>query len=182
MKYSETELPGVLLLEHPVYQDQRGFFAEYWRHESFLQIGINISFVQDSISSSTQNVIRGLHYQYPREQAKLVTVLQGEIFDVAVDIRQSSPTFGRWTGMRLNAEKLQQLYIPAGFAHGFCALSEQAVISYKMSDYYDPGSERGIRWNDPDIGIRWPCASPIVSVRDAGFCLLKEMPATALAR
>ena len=181
MKYSETELPGVILLEHPVYRDQRGFFAEYWRQESFLQMGINVSFVQDSISSSSKNVIRGLHYQFPREQAKLVTVLQGEIFDVAVDIRPSSPTFGRWTGMRLSAEKLQQLYIPVGFAHGFCALSEQAVISYKMSDYYDPGSEQGIRWNDPDIGIQWPCTNPIISVRDAGFCLLKDMPVTALA-
>ena len=139
-------------------------------------MGVEVTFVQDNLSFSHQGVLRGLHYQYPNEQAKLVQVLHGEVFDVAVDIRRHSPTYRRWFGIRLSDQTKTQLFIPAGFAHGFCVISQSALFAYKCSDYYTPEAERGIFWADPDLGIEWPVAEPRLSPKDAAYPLLREMP------
>lgn len=157
MRVSPTALDGVLLIEPKVFGDERGFFFESFNAREFaLATGIDCQFVQDNHSKSAQNVLRGLHYQVGKAQGKLVRVVQGEVFDVAVDLRKSAKTFGQWAGVRLSAENKKQLWIPEGFAHGFLVLSETAEFLYKTTDYYDPASERCLRWDDPAVGVAWP--------------------------
>jgi dTDP-4-dehydrorhamnose 3,5-epimerase len=163
----ETDLPGVLVLKPRVFRDARGFFAETYHAQKFADLGISVPFVQDNHSRSQRGTLRGLHYQVRRPQAKLCRVVHGEVFDVAVDIRHGSPTFGKWTGVVLSAEEMNQIFIPVGFAHGFAVLSESAEFLYKCSDFYDPSSEGGIAWNDPEIGIRWPLPEPLLSGKDS---------------
>ena len=156
MKIIETHLPGVVVIEPKVFGDKRGFFLETFRQDALQQAGINVTFVQDNHSRSTQGVLRGLHYQLKQTQGKLVRVTSGSVFDVAVDVREGSPTFGQWYGAELNEENMRMMYVPPGYAHGFVVLSESADFLYKCTDYYHPESEQGIAWNDPDIGIEWP--------------------------
>jgi dTDP-4-dehydrorhamnose 3,5-epimerase len=169
-------LPEVLVIEPRVFGDPRGHFLETYQAERYGDHGVPNGFVQDNISISTRGVLRGLHYQVGQPQGKLVCVLQGEVFDVAVDIRRGSPTFGRWVGMTLSSENYAQVYIPEGFAHGFCVLSETAVFHYKCTDYYAPKEERGIRWDDPTLAIEWPIAMPVLSGKDEAFPCLRDMP------
>jgi len=170
VKRIDTALPGVFLIEPVVHGDARGFFMETWRADRFAELGVAHGFVQDNHSRSTRGVLRGLHYQLGRPQAKLVRVVVGAVFDVAVDVRRGSPTFGRWTGATLSADNRLSIYLPAGFAHGFLTLSNVAEVAYRCSDYYAPEEERGVIWNDPGIGIAWPDArtAPLVSSRDSG--------------
>jgi dTDP-4-dehydrorhamnose 3,5-epimerase len=166
MKVHPTKLEGVRVVEPTVHRDARGFFLESYAFKTLQAFGIDTQFVQDNHSRSVQNTLRGLHYQVSPGQAKLVRVLVGEIFDVAVDLRPDSPTFGQWVGQTLSAENFLQMYIPIGFAHGFCVLSPYADVAYKASAYYDPQAERGLAWDDPAIGIAWPIGDPILSERD----------------
>lgn len=168
MHIHETELPGLLLIEPKVFADSRGFFFETWHRERFQAAGITAKFVQDNLSRSSYGTIRGLHYQLQHPQGKLVQVLRGTVFDVAVDLRRSSPTFGRWQGFELSGENHRQLFIPPGFAHGFCVTSrEGADFCYKCSDYYAPADERTLLWNDLQVGVRWPdMGTPILSMKD----------------
>jgi len=166
MKVLQTELPGVLVIEPDVYRDDRGFFLESYHAEKYAEAGIAGPFVQDNHSRSARGTVRGLHAQRRRPQGKLVRVLQGEIFDVVVDIRRGSPTFGRWVGIKLTAENFLQCYIPPNFAHGFCALSDWVEFEYKCTDFYDPTDEIRLLWNDPDIGIAWPVSAPVLSAKD----------------
>jgi dTDP-4-dehydrorhamnose 3,5-epimerase len=170
----DSILKEVLIIEPRVFRDTRGYFMETFQSERYAGCGIPGPFVQDNLSFSTRGVLRGLHYQIGRAQGKLVQVLQGEVFDVAVDIRQGSPTFGRWTGVVLSAENNRQLYIPAGFAHGFCVRSETALFIYKCTDYYDTASERGLRWDDPELAIDWRIEKPVVSDKDRVYPTLAE--------
>ena len=175
MKVVSTELPGVLLIEPRVFGDERGFFLESWNAHSFSDIGIDAQFVQDNHSRSARGVLRGLHYQILKPQAKLLRVIAGEIFDVVVDIRKSSPTFGKYVTLKLDSNTKNMLWIPIGFAHGFCVLSEDADVLYKSSDSYAPEHERSILWNDPDIGIDWPLdGEPLLSAKDKTARLLRE--------
>jgi dTDP-4-dehydrorhamnose 3,5-epimerase len=175
MKVTPTRLPEVLLIEPKVFGDARGFFFESWNERAFERAGIHTHFVQDNHSRSGRGVLRGLHYQIRQPQGKLVRVISGEVFDVAVDIRRSSPNFGRWVGERLSAENKAMVWIPPGFAHGFAVLSEHAEFLYKTSDYYAPEHERCILWNDPAIGIDWPLAgAPILSPKDAAGTPLRS--------
>jgi dTDP-4-dehydrorhamnose 3,5-epimerase len=169
VKWSPTDIPGVIVIEPAVYQDERGFFMETWQVDKFREAGLDRTFVQDNHSGSARNALRGLHYQLGRPQGKLVRVVAGEIFDVAVDLRRSSPTFGRWTGLTLSAENRLQLWVPEGFAHGYYVVSEWAEVIYKCTDVYLPAEERTLRWDDPDIGIAWPLGAepPILSAKDA---------------
>ncbi len=168
MKVTPTRIPDVLLIEPKVFGDDRGFFFESYNQKAFQEAtGLNVSFVQDNHSKSAKNVLRGLHYQIEQPQGKLVRVTQGEVFDVAVDIRKGSKTYGQWVGLILSAENKKQLWIPPGFAHGFLTLSETAEFLYKTTDYYSPEHERCIIWNDTEIGIQWPLATePQLSSRD----------------
>ena len=166
MKFTTTHLPGVILVEPTVHRDDRGFFLETYHADRYREGGINATFVQDNHSRSTRGTLRGLHAQTNRPQDKLVRVLQGEIYDVAVDIRRGSPTYGQCFGATLSAENFHQLFIPVGFLHGFAVTSEIAEVEYKCSDFYDPGGELGVIWNDPDIGIEWPIKDPILSAKD----------------
>ena len=175
MKVHPTKLDGVLVIEPQVFGDPRGFFMETYQQTRYMQANIGVNFVQDNVSSSVRHTLRGLHFQHPHDQDKLVYVLQGEIFDVAVDIRRGSPTFGGWVGEILSEENHRQLFIPRGFAHGFCVLSRTALFCYKCSDYYAPGDEGGIIWNDPDLGIAWPVEDPILSPRDKAYSRLKDI-------
>ena len=175
MKVSTTALEGVLLIEPRVFGDDRGFLFESYSRRKFEDYGIDVTFVQDNHSKSRKGVLRGLHYQENNRQAKLVRVTQGEVFDVVVDIRKNSPTFGKWVGARLSGENHRQMFIPVGFAHGFCVLSDAAEVLYKCSDYYLPENERGIIWNDPDIGIEWPIDDPILSEKDKKYPRLKDI-------
>lgn len=178
MKVIETKLSGILILEPKVFRDTRGFFQEIWNLERYAEIGITKPFVQDNLSFSTRGVLRGLHYQEPHSQGKLVSVFSGEVFDVAVDIRVGSPTFGQWVGVTLSGENHRQLWIPPGFAHGFCVVSDTAYFTYKCTDIYTPQDEGGISWNDPDIGIDWPLIH--LSDKDKQHVRLKDMPASRL--
>jgi len=180
MNRLETAIPGVVILEPKVFGDARGYFMETFSASRYEQVGVVGPFVQDNISFSQKGVLRGLHFQYPHGQAKLVQVMQGEVFDVAVDIRKGSPTFGQWVGAVLSAENHRQFFMPAGFAHGFCVLSETAMFCYKCTDYYAPACEGGIAWNDPDIGIEWPIQNPQLSAKDAAYGRLKEYPSEKL--
>ena len=166
MKVHPTKLDGVRVVEPTVHRDERGFFLESYAFRTLQEFGIDTQFVQDNHSRSVQNTLRGLHYQVSPGQAKLVRVLVGTIFDVAVDLRPDSPTFGQWVGQTLSAENFLQMYIPIGFAHGFCVVSPYADVAYKCSSYYAPQAERGLAWDDPAIGIAWPIDSPILSERD----------------
>ena len=174
MKFEKTELEGVVLCAPDVFRDARGFFLESYHAQKYMEGGIRVVFVQDNRSRSAKGVLRGLHYQLHRPQAKLLSCTRGEIFDVAVDIRRGSPTFGRWTGAVLSEENCLQLYIPGGFAHGFCVVSEMAEILYKCSEFYDPRDDRGVRWNDPDLGVKWPVSDPVLSAKDAAQPFLKD--------
>lgn len=175
MKVTPTRLPQVLLLEPRVFGDSRGFFFESWNERDFAHAGIHARFVQDNHSRSAKGVLRGLHYQLHRPQGKLIRVIAGEIFDVAVDIRRGSPGFGKWEGVRLAAESHRMLWIPAGFAHGFCVLSDFAEVLYKATDYYAPEHERCLMWNDPEIGIAWPLeGAPVLSAKDAAAVRLRN--------
>ncbi len=167
MRVVPTELPGVVVIEPVVHADGRGFFLETYHAERYRAHGIDGPFVQDNHSRSARGTLRGLHLQLTRPQGKLVRVIEGEIFDVAVDVRRGSPTFGRFVGVTLTADNFRQCYIPRGFAHGFCVLSPIAQVEYKCTDLYDAASEIGIAWNDPAIAIPWPVAEPLLSARDA---------------
>jgi len=169
MKASATAIAGVLVIEPAVFGDARGFFFESWNRKAFAQaVGRDVEFVQDNHSMSLRNVLRGMHYQLRRPQGKLVRVVAGEVFDVAVDLRRSSPTFGRWVGERLSSANHRMMWIPAGFAHGFVVLSEAAEFLYKTTDYYAPDDERTLLWNDPAVGIAWPLAAqPLLKPKDA---------------
>jgi dTDP-4-dehydrorhamnose 3,5-epimerase len=177
---NELSIPGVLLIQPACFEDQRGFFLETWRRDVYREAGIDRDFVQDNRSHSKKGVLRGLHYQLRHPQAKLVYAVTGTIFDVAVDIRRGSPTFGRWTGAELSAENHRQIYVPEGFAHGFVVLSDCADVIYKCTDFYAPGDEYGLLWSDPAIGIDWPAASPILSDKDRKNPALDQIPADRL--
>ena len=167
MQVETTHLPGVLIITPRVFRDPRGFFLESYNYEAFRSQGLDTLFVQDNHSKSSRSTLRGLHFQLePAGQVKLVRVTRGAIWDVAVDIRVGSPTFGRWCGVELTAENFRQLYIPIGFAHGFCVLSDEAEVLYKASHVYNASLERGIRWNDPDLNVDWPVRDPLLSDRD----------------
>jgi len=176
MEFKPSDVfPEVVMIEPDVFEDDRGFFLETYQREHFLQYDMPTSYVQDNLSFSKQNVLRGLHYQVNRPQGKLIYVAQGEIFDVAVDIRKGSPTFGKWSSMSLSSKNHLQVYIPPGFAHGYCVLSKTASIVYKCTDYYSPLDERGIIWNDKSLKIEWPVETPIISERDLSFKVLKSI-------
>jgi dTDP-4-dehydrorhamnose 3,5-epimerase len=174
-------LHGLLLLESPVFGDERGSFRELWRADVAAAAGLP-TFVQDNVSSSALGVVRGLHYQHPNGQGKLITVLHGAIRDVALDIRRGSPTFGEWEGVELGAGQGRQLYIPPGFAHGFQALAADTVVAYRCTAFYDPAAEGIIRWNDPDLAIDWPLAESTLSSKDAAAPRLAEVPPERLPR
>ena len=176
MKVLSTSLEGVLVIEPSVFEDKRGFFMETYQQKKYRESGIDRDFVQDNLSYSVRRMLRGLHYQFPHAQAKLVQVIAGEIYDVAVDIRRGSPTFGEWIGVHLSDKNKRQIYVPEGFAHGFCVLSETALFMYKCSDLYAPDCESGILWSDPDIGIEWPVEKPLLSEKDSRFACLRDMP------
>ena len=167
MQVIPTDIPEVLIIEPAVFGDERGFFIETWQRKKFAEIGIDIDFVQDNHSRSVQGTLRGLHYQIRQPQGKLVRVTQGAVFDVAVDLRRSSPTFGQWVGEYLTVENKRMIWVPPGFAHGFYVTSDVAEFQYKCTDYYAPEYERSIQWDDPDLGITWPLkGEPLVSAKD----------------
>jgi len=176
MRRVDTDIPGVCLIEPVVHGDHRGFFLETYHKDRFAELGIECAFVQDNHSRSRSGVLRGLHYQLGRPQAKLVRAARGRVFDVVVDLRLGSPTFGRWVGAELSEDNRRMLFSPAGFAHGFCVLSEFAEFLYKCSDYYAPSEERGIRWDDPTIAIDWPLdgVEPLLSDRDLAWPHLED--------
>ena len=176
MKLSETALPGVLLIEPRVFSDDRGFFLETFQAERYAQAGLPSTFAQDNWSRSSRGTLRGLHFQEPRAQGKLVQVTRGTVFDVAVDVRRGSPTFGKWIGVELSGEAPRQMWIPPGFAHGFCVTSESADFWYKCTTPYAPEAECAIRWDDPAIGIAWPVAQPLLSAKDAAAPMLADAP------
>ncbi|MFI3135863.1 MAG: dTDP-4-dehydrorhamnose 3,5-epimerase [Methylococcaceae bacterium] len=180
MKITPTTLPDVLLIEPDVFGDERGYFCESWQKQRYAELGLDVDFVQDNVSFSQKNILRGLHMQHPYAQGKLVHVLQGEVFDVAVDIRPDSPDFGRWVGVYLSAENHRQLYVPPGFAHGFCVTSEVALFVYKCTELYHPETDLSIAWNDPAIGVEWPVTQPNLSKKDQDGCLLNTIPKTRL--
>ncbi len=183
MKVVETEIPGVLIIEPKVFGDDRGWFMESWQQQRYAEVGIPGPFVQDNQAHSLRGVLRGLHVQNPHAQGKLVQVLQGEVFDVAVDIRRGSPAFGRWVGVHLSSKDKRQFWVPAGFAHGYCVLSPEAMFAYKCDDFYHPETEFSVRWDDPDIGIDWPLQeAPALSPKDADAPLLRTIPPERLPR
>lgn len=178
----ETPLDGLLVIEPICFPDNRGFFLENYQVERYHKAGIVDTFVQDNQSRSKKGVLRGMHYQIEQPQAQIVTVMRGRVFDVGVDLRLTSPTFGRWFGLELHDSGPRQIYLAPGFAHGFCVLSDWADLHYKVSRNYDPGDEGGLHWNDPDIGIPWPNDNPIVTARDANYSKFKELTESRLPR
>ena len=177
MKMIPTELNGCCILEPIVHGDDRGFFVESWNSDTFSKMGLNLDFVQDNHSRSSRGVLRGIHYQIKNPQGKLVRVTHGSVFDVAVDIRRDSPTFGRWTGVELSAENKRMFWVPPGFGHAFLVLSEHADFQYKCTEFYSPENDRGIRWDDPDVGIKWPTepgTMPTLSEKDLSLPPLKN--------
>lgn len=175
MKIIETDLPGCIVIEPQVFGDARGFFFESFNSEKLATHGLGLNFVQGNVSSSSRGVLRGLHYQWPNPQGKYVSVVEGEVWDVAVDIRRGSPTFGKWAAVVLSAENKRHLWIPEGFAHGFVVLSERAVFSYLCTAIYDAKADAGIRWDDPSLAIDWPVSAPQLSEKDARAPLLAEV-------
>lgn len=182
MNCQPTDLPEVKIIEPDRFEDDRGFFMEAYNSRRYRELGISETFVQDNLSFSRRGVLRGLHYQFPHCQGKLVGVLRGEVYDVAVDIRRGSPAFGRWTGVLLSARNRRQLYLPPGFAHGFCVLSATTLFFYKCSDFYAPQADAGIAWNDPDLAINWPLAAPVLSAKDSRHPRLKDIVPERLPR
>ena len=182
VRYTKTSLPGVFVIEPAVFKDDRGFFLETYHQRKYGEGGIDGSFVQDNRSHSRKDVLRGLHYQLRYPQGKLVYAITGEIFDVAVDIRRGSPTFGKWEGVYLSSDNNRQVFIPEGFAHGFCVLSETADVMYKCTDFYNPDDEFGILWSDPTLSIEWPVASPVLSSKDSQYPKLTEIADDFLPR
>jgi dTDP-4-dehydrorhamnose 3,5-epimerase len=176
------EPPGLLLVEPKIFGDARGFFVETYNRARYAEAGIAASFVQDNLSSSRRGVLRGLHFQHPHGQAKLVTVLEGEVFDVAVDIRVGSPSFGKHAAVTLSGQNKRQLFVPAGFAHGFCVVSETALFAYKVDDFWAPDCEGGVAYDDPDIGIAWPVQTPLISDKDRGFARLRDLDPARLPK
>lgn len=175
MKIKETGLEGLLLIEPRRFADERGFFLEIYQRERYLAAGLTADLIQDNHSRSKKGVLRGLHFQVKRPQAQIVTVIRGRIFDVAVDLRPKSRTFGKWFGAELSDDGPMQLYMAAGFAHGFCVLSDVVDLHYRVSRYYDHADEGGLLWSDPDVGIRWPIAPKSISARDAAYPKLSEL-------
>ena len=182
MNVIETELPGVVIIEPRVFGDRRGFFLESWQQQRYEEAGINLPFVQDNHSRSSKGVLRGLHFQLRHPQGKLVRVVRGEVFDVAVDVRIGSPTFGQWAGVHLSDDNHRQFYVPPGYAHGFCVLSEVADFEYKCTDLYHPEDEGGVFWADEVVGIDWPVAEPQLSDKDCVLPRLSEISESALPR
>lgn len=182
MEIIQTKLSGAVIVQPKIFGDARGFFFESWNRERYAAEGLDIDFVQDNLSFSRRGVLRGLHFQNPNAQGKLVQVLHGEVFDVAVDIRVGSPTFGQHAAVTLSADNKRQFYIPPGFAHGFCVTSETALFAYKCSDIYNPKAEGSVLWNDPDLGIEWPVAAPELSGKDAEGIRLADFPRERLPR
>jgi dTDP-4-dehydrorhamnose 3,5-epimerase len=185
MRINRTALPGVVAIEPRVFGDDRGYFLESWHKERYAEAGVARDFVQDNMSRSQHGILRGLHLQFPFAQGKLVQVFEGEVFDVAVDVRAGSPTFGRWVGERLSGENKRQLYVPEGFAHGFYVLSEHALLGYKCTELYHPETEISIAWNDPELGIEWPIAAneqPVLSAKDRAGARLSTLPLERLPR
>ena len=180
IKITPTKLPGVVIIEPASYSDHRGFFMETYHKKEYESAGLRKFFVQDNLSHSRQNVLRGLHYQLRHPQGKLIYVVSGEIYDVAVDIRKGSPSFCQWEGVNLSSENKKQIYIPEGFAHGFVVLSETAYVAYKCTALYAPGDEYGVFWDDPAIGIDWPMDTPILSDKDNRNLKINEMPESDL--
>lgn len=176
MKVTRCELDGLLLIEPSVFGDARGFFLETWNQRRYAEIGLPEGFVQDNLSFSRRGTLRGLHYQNPCPQGKLVSVIQGEVYDVVVDLRRSSPTFGKWYAVRLSSENKLQLYVPPGFAHGFAVLSETTLFHYKCTDFYAPQHELTLLWNDPALAIPWPVEAPTASQKDQRGIPLHELP------
>ena len=179
MNIQATDLPGVVVIEPRVFEDQRGFFMETFRESEFKAAGLDYRFVQDNHSQSRQGTLRGLHYQIEHPQGKLVRVIRGEVFDVAVDLRRDSPAFGQWCGVVLSQSNRRQFYVPPGFAHGFCVLSDVAEFLYKCTDYYYPQHERTLLWNDPQVGIEWPVRDPLLSEKDQRGLTLAATPCFA---
>lgn len=182
MNVQPTRLPGVLVIEPRVFRDDRGFFLETWSQARYADLGLPAGFVQDNLSESAEGVLRGLHLQCPSSQAKLVSVVAGEVFDVAVDVRWGSPTFGRWAGAWLSAANHRQFFVPPGYAHGFLVTTGPATVSYKCDVYYVPSEELTIRWDDPDLGIDWPLPSPRLSPKDLSGLLLRDISRERLPR
>jgi dTDP-4-dehydrorhamnose 3,5-epimerase len=180
MRVTELSLPGLLHIEPVFFGDSRGYFLQTWQAEKYRAAGLSGSFVQDNLSLSKQGTLRGLHYQKPNTQGKLVFVLKGEVWDVAVDLRLGSPTFGKWEAVTLKGQTHNQLYVPPGLAHGFCVLSEEALFTYKCTDFYAPECEHGIIWNDPDLNIPWPVKNPILSSKDGKYPRFREIPESHL--
>lgn len=180
MQIHKTDLPGVLIIEPKVFGDERGFFMETWNQERYASSVAADNFVQDNVSFSRKGVLRGLHFQKINPQGKLVYVLQGEVFDVAVDVRVGSPTFGKWASVVLSADNKRQFFIPAGFAHGFCVTSDTALFAYKCTDKYNPQSEGSVLWNDPDLNIPWPTDAPELSAKDSQGIKLADFPQALL--
>lgn len=177
MRVTPIDIPGVLVIEPDIFHDARGVFLETHHQRRYAEVGIPGPFVQDNYSTSIRGTLRGLHFQEPHAQGKLVMVTEGTVFDVVVDIRKGSPAFGTWYGAELSAVNRRQLYVPPGCAHGFCVTSASAAFLYKCTDYYSPKDERGILWNDPSLGIRWPIATPLLSAKDQAFKTLAAMEA-----
>lgn len=180
MKVITTELDGVLIIEPEIFGDPRGFFMESYNAERYANAGISAGFVQDNLSLSQRGVLRGLHLQYPYAQGKLVQVLKGEVFDVAVDVRAGSPSFGKWIGEHLSQVNRRQLYVPPGFAHGFLVTSDEALFAYKCTEYYHQETELSVRWDDPHIGIQWPTREVSLSAKDRDAMMLDQIPAARL--
>ena len=180
MEILTTEFPGLILIKPKIFGDARGYFYELWNKERYENAGITENFVQDNVSFSSRGVLRGLHYQKPYTQGKLVSVLMGEVWDVVVDLRRSSPTFGKWQGFSLTGKRKEQLYVPRGFAHGFCVLSETALFQYKCTDKYSPESEHGIIWSDKTLNIPWPVQNPIISPKDIKHPNFKDLDSELL--
>lgn len=176
MKITPTELPEVLIIDPKVHGDSRGFFYESFQAQRYAEVGIQGPFVQDNLSRSVRGTLRGLHFQEPKAQGKLIQVLRGVVWDVAVDVRRGSPRFGRWVALELSESTPRQLWIPPGFAHGFCVLSDSADFFYKCTELYAPEAERAIAWNDPSLGIPWPLTEPLLSAKDRAAPLLAEAP------
>lgn len=182
MKVIQTELEGVVILKPKVFGDDRGYFMETWSRSRYEEAGIREAFCQDNVSFSRKGILRGLHFQCPQAQGKLVSVVSGEVFDVAVDIRVGSPMFGRYVDVMLSEDNHKQIYIPPGFAHGFCVMSDTARFTYKCTAYYNTATEGGVIWDDPDIGIDWPVEDPLLSEKDLQLPRLKDIPAEKLPR
>jgi dTDP-4-dehydrorhamnose 3,5-epimerase len=181
MNVLDISITGLIIIEPSIFRDKRGYFVETYHQKKYSEeMSIHKKFVQDNLSHSVQGTLRGLHYQLPHSQAKLINVVRGSIYDVVVDIRRESPTFGQWLGIQLSEEDMRQLYVPEGIAHGFCVLSEIADVIYRCSDFYYPENEGGVFWNDPDLGIEWPVENPILSEKDRQLPHLKDIPLAQL--